>query len=408
MWNNVGDVSMLLTTIERLRELWPEASFEVITAQPDQLAAYVPDAQGLVSGCVAASIAPKQRNSLKKLLRDWLPSETRKYFTVFQKSFKKRVPIQTQENKKLLTAISQADAVVMSGVGVITDTFLEDAWERLELLEEAANRGKPTAIFGQGIGPVEAPYLIKQIKTVLPKIDLICLREQYNSLSLLAQCRVDPSKIIVTGDDAIEMAYLERSDTLGNHIGINIRVSPYSELSSSYSVHSLRSESSLKRELHTALFTVATQHNISLIPVPIALPDRVSIRELLQIPNIEYPAHTPWKIIEEIKHCRVVVTGSYHAAVFALSQGVSAICLAKSSYYVHKFSGLADQFSGGCEILSLDDTQLKEKLQTALENSLQNAQENRPKLLQKAQLQIQASRDAYRKFYDLAEGKRCA
>ena len=48
--------------------------------------------------------------------------------------------------------------------------------------------------------------------------------------------------------------------------------------------------------------------------------------------------------ITTIARCRLVVTGSYHAALFALSMGVPAIGIATSRYYEDKFLGLADQF----------------------------------------------------------------
>jgi colanic acid/amylovoran biosynthesis protein len=152
------------------------------------------------------------------------------------------------------------------------------------------------------------------------------------------------------------------------------------------------------------LFRVAKQHNISLIPIPIGHSDQTAINELLQTPNYNKRFNMPIQVIDEIKRCRVVVTGSYHAAVFALSQGIPAIGLVKSSYYASKFLGLAAQFGSGCEVLFLDDTsRLEDRLETALENLLKNAPENQQKLLEKAQLQIQASRNAYKKFYDLAK-----
>jgi polysaccharide pyruvyl transferase WcaK-like protein len=51
----------------------------------------------------------------------------------------------------------------------------------------------------------------------------------------------------------------------------------------------------------------------------------------------------------------VVVAGSYHAAVFALSQGIPVVALVKSPYYVNKMVGLGDQFGAGCEIVRLDE-----------------------------------------------------
>ena len=48
------------------------------------------------------------------------------------------------------------------------------------------------------------------------------------------------------------------------------------------------------------------------------------------------------------------MTGSYHAAVFGLAQGVPAVCLSKSSYYEAKFGGLQALFPGACFVVPLD------------------------------------------------------
>ena len=47
----------------------------------------------------------------------------------------------------------------------------------------------------------------------------------------------------------------------------------------------------------------------------------------------------------------MIVTGSYHAAVFGLAAGVPAVCITGSRYYDLKFQGLAAQFPGGCHLV---------------------------------------------------------
>ncbi|RKZ83518.1 MAG: hypothetical protein DRR19_19015 [Candidatus Parabeggiatoa sp. nov. 1] len=390
---NVGDISMLQMSMARLRELWPDVSLEMLTGHPDHLAAHVQDVK-----FVGVSIQQFRWFGLRKLLHKWVPTKARKRVVVLEDRFKTYIPSEVKFSNLISSAVNRADAIIFCGAGAITDQSLGVAMKRLEVLEKAIHAGKPTAIFGQGIGPVEQPQLAKRIREVLSKVDLIALREKYNGLPLLTHCGIDSAKIMATGDDAIEMAYSVRANTLGNHIGVNLRVSSGSELSTD--------QSQVMTNISTALSNVARRHNISLIPIPIDHSDHVTISELLQTPNNSQHLNTPLQVIGEIKRCRVVVTGAYHAAVFALSMGISAICLAKSSYYVYKHSGLADQFGNGCEVLFLDDIRLREKLETALENVLENAQENRQKLLQRAQLQIQASREAYRKFYDLVEERK--
>ena len=275
---------------------------------------------------------------MRDRLRNWMPKKTRQNLIALKNDVGTIIPSTIYIDKTLLATLNQVDSLVLTGSGIMTDIFMGSALRRLELLEKAICAKKTTVIFGQGFGPVEHPKLIKQMKAVLPKVDLICLRERLNSLPLLLKCGVEPSKIMITGDDAIEMAYLARANVLGDHIGINLRVSIGSELSFD--------ESPFKRDIRTALHEVANRYNISLIPIPIDNSDHLTIKKLLQISNSIKHLTTPQQVIEEIKQCRVVVTGSYHAAVWALSQGIPAIGLVKSSYYDYKFAGLADQFGG--------------------------------------------------------------
>ena len=53
------------------------------------------------------------------------------------------------------------------------------------------------------------------------------------------------------------------------------------------------------------------------------------------------PIVSPEDVINCIARTRLVLTGSYHAAVFALAMGRPAICVAASGYYRSKFYGLA-------------------------------------------------------------------
>ncbi|MCK5524965.1 MAG: polysaccharide pyruvyl transferase family protein [Thiomargarita sp.] len=392
VFNNIGDVSMQLVVMERLRKLWPDASLHVITREPNHLAKYAPYT-------IPVKISePPQWFGLRNLLRKWISDKKRQNLVTLENNLKIFIPSKIKPNKALLAALKQSDVLVFGGSGAICDDFVGLAVRRLDFLEKAINAGKKTAMFGQGIGPAKHPELIKRMKAVLPKVDIICLREGHNALPLLSSCGVDMAKVVTTGDDAIELAYSKRADTLGENIGVCIRIARYSGLESGFST--------IKEDIYTALQAVANRHKISIVPIPVGPNDHFSIGDLLKKPNSVQQPETPERLFNEVRRCRVSVVGSHHAGVYALSQGIPVICLAKSLHYVYKFSGLAEQFNNiGCEVLSYDDPQLKEKLEIALENALQNAQENRQKLLQSAQTQIQAGINAYHKFYELVENK---
>ena len=55
------------------------------------------------------------------------------------------------------------------------------------------------------------------------------------------------------------------------------------------------------------------------------------------------------------------MTGAYHAAVFALAQGIPVVCLSNSPYYLAKFQGLEDLFGVGCTIVTLSEPDFADK-----------------------------------------------
>ncbi|MHC4692610.1 MAG: polysaccharide pyruvyl transferase family protein, partial [Planctomycetota bacterium] len=120
---------------------------------------------------------------------------------------------------EFLTSLSQADLVAASGGGYITDVFENDAMRFLSVLDIAIQSGKPTALFGHGIGPLRSPRLLTKAKTVLPFVDLIALREKRAGLPILESLGVASDRVTTTGDDAIELAYEARTEKLGTKIG---------------------------------------------------------------------------------------------------------------------------------------------------------------------------------------------
>jgi colanic acid/amylovoran biosynthesis protein len=109
---------------------------------------------------------------------------------------------------------------------------------------------------------------------------------------------------------------------------------------------------------------------------------------------------TPLDLVRQIRRCRVVVTGSYHAGVFALANGIPTIGLARSDYYVDKFLGLADMFRVGCEMVSLDREDAAETVRATLRRMWEDAPAIRPTILASAEAQIAAGHAAYRRIRD--------
>ena len=387
---NMGDAAMLQVTVSRLLELWPGARLRVITRAPATLAALCPQVSPLPAG----------GRSVWFRLRHWKRLAEQNKQKGFE-SFINKLKFKTQYAgllKEFTMAVENSDLFVVSGAGGLTDCFREHAISVLDVMEFARRKHKLVAMFSQGLGPVEDPDLQRRAAEVLPRIPLLCLRESRSGLPFAESLGVDRGRIRATGDDAIEPAHENRREQIGEAIGVNLRVASYSAVQSSQ-------VQTVKRALHTA----REQLGSALLPVPISLPPNTSdpdaIREILDGSGGSDDGgaglDTPLKIIRQIGRCRVVVTGSYHAGVFALSQGIPVIGLANSAYYRDKFLGLANQFSVGCETVFLHDSNLEAILIRRLHAAWESADGIRPRLIEAAQWQIRQSRDAYRELKTL-------
>ena len=402
---NLGDVSMLKTAVQRLEKLYPHGEIKVLTSAPEKLAQFCPQAFPLslsgrtiwylpiIGSFYKLFSLPQQQ---QWWLKEWhfRQKYPRLVASLLQLKLKFR-PRQTQDLQQFLDAIYNANLVVASGGGYINDSFPELASTVLGILAMAQKLGKPTIMLGHGLGPLTIPYLHSQAQQVLPNVSLITLREKRASLPLLESLGVSSQRIVITGDEAIDLAYTARQEGLGWGIGVNLRVAHYADVNQE-----------MISQVRCAVQSVAEAKQARLIPVPISQYDGDSqtIKQLLMgyDDNSDGGAvwQTPEEIIKEVGKCRVVVTGSYHAGVFALSQGIPVIGLAKSPYYQDKFLGLADQFGVGCEVLFLNDSDLLPRLIAAINKAWESAPELREILLKAAQEQISLSRAAYEKILD--------
>jgi colanic acid/amylovoran biosynthesis protein len=249
-------------------------------------------------------------------------------------------------------------------------------------------------MLGQGLGPVSDPELRADLRLNLPQIDFLTLREGREALCTLRSLARIESDQAVTGDEAIELAYGLRHGEIGNCIGINLRVARHSGVE--------RGRIDIVRR---AISSLGGSEAASFMPLPIALHRFSNDNEVLNtllagISTAENGAEsltTPEDVIRQAGRCRIVVTGAYHAAVFALSQGIPAVCLGESSneYYMFKFRGLKDLFPAGVSIVLLDEENPVERLSSAIVHAWDSAPARRPEILRSAKQQMEAGRYAY-------------
>ncbi|MFI7001035.1 polysaccharide pyruvyl transferase family protein [Nocardia sp. NPDC050175] len=417
---NRGDIAMMAVTVERLRARWPRARIGVLTHQPGILQALLPEAEPLCgpdwswgrdgwSGRLsrsagtrlvgpaalrwrAATDGPKDRlRALRSAARRRSagPGITEHVATPEETEFPVEIP----------AAVEQASLVLALGGGYMTDVDRYQAHRTLNLLEHARSRGIPTALVGQGLGPLRDPALMRRAAEVLPDVDFLALREGRRGPELLSRFGVAPERVLVTGDDAVEFGYRLRQAKIGSDIGLCLRVADYSRVSAS-------AQATLGRVVRAS----AEQLDAGVVPLIIseyASEDRLSTLPLLAgAPNAR-PAvgrgGTPHDVARQVAGCRVLVTSAYHLAVFALSQGIPAVGITASEYYDDKFHGLLQMFGTGLRIVHLNDPALDKTLTEAVRESWAEAPVVREALQQKAIEQIEASRAGLERVFRLVE-----
>jgi polysaccharide pyruvyl transferase WcaK-like protein len=116
----------------------------------------------------------------------------------------------------------------------------------------------------------------------------------------------------------------------------------------------------------------------------------------------------PIEVARRVARCRVVVTGAYHLAVFALSQGIPVVALTSTAYYDDKFLGLGAMFGQGLTLVRLDDPCVEQTLATAIDRAWQAAPVVREPLRAQARRQIDAGQAAFDRVAALTQGRATA
>ena len=397
---NAGDSAMTQVAISRLCAMWPEAHVQVLTNHPELLPTYsarvVPLAHtGRVLWSNESWVPGRFARSRVRTIQSWSRALSIQQPGIFRSlrrlRDRRRDPSQGDKIEAFLSVMSHAELFVVAGMGGLTSAFHDYSVMVLNTLTLAQTYKVPTVLFGQGIGPFD-PGLQEQARRALRKVDYITLREGRYGPSLLRKWGVPEDRWSVTGDDAIELAFRNDRESTGSAIGVNLRLAAYSAVTESIAL-----------DLREPLQQVARSLGAPLRAIPISrLPDEADAlqAEILfkGYDFVEYPdspIDPPLGVVDEIKHCRLVVTGSYHAGVFALAQGIPVIGLVATEYYQWKFDGLAHQFGEGCRVLRVGTSTTSRLLQEMISELWNKAPDLRVGLLSAAERQRDAGRDAY-------------
>lgn len=412
---NKGNNALLEVAALRLMKYWSDASFDIITLAPHLTRLYYPWSRPVMPDRLQPFVNGRERFFgwlPEKIL--WLMLELRE--EMFHRQMEKTrfagglqpsaesggeiVHIGSGEGSLgaggeesvLRHAISSYDLVVATGGGYFCDSDKPRLLKVFERLEAAVQQNIPAIMVGQGIGPLGDPSLKERARQVLPKVDLICAREQRFAMPILHELGVPAEKIMMTGDDAIELAYNARISEQGFGIGVSMRISSYTQ------VHVEHVE-----KIRAILHAAAREFNAPLIAVPISSAPHESDISHIQSLMDGYSNRIPgWRkldrprdAIERTGKCRIMLAGTYHGAIFALAQGIPVVGLARSKEYFDKLSSLVDEFGRGCRVLHMDDENFEKNLSSALREMWSTAGQLKPQLLEASERQIRMGYEAY-------------
>ncbi|MGI9038398.1 MAG: polysaccharide pyruvyl transferase family protein [Gemmatimonadota bacterium] len=407
--DNLGDVAMLQACVGRIRTRWPDARVQVVVETPDRLRDAVPGVEPL---------APAHGHRIPMTARSrhrWVVGLERRLQLhapgLAHRAKRRQIAPDAERVARydaFHAALEAADAVVCTGGGFVNDHHPAHAEKTLHTLGIAQALGRPTAMFGAGLGPLTDPAHRALTRPVIRRLDVLGLRERAGNLEELNAWGALPaaaSRVFFTGDDAVELARahatVETSPETPDALGVSLR------LAGEYGRHGMPWLEAVVREFRR-------ERGAPLVGLPVRTAlspenDVEALRTLLgaEAPDLEDAAAigTPAQLLRRVRRCRVVLTGTYHAGVFALSLGKPIVTLSGSVYYDRKFAGLAEQFgSSAVKSFRHGDPDLAAGVRRALDDLWEAAPDRDAALAAAARSQVERGREAYEAFFRLVEG----
>jgi colanic acid/amylovoran biosynthesis protein len=405
---NLGDVAMLQAACHEILRIRPEAQLRVFTTEPERLMRLCPGVEPIAPSGQAAWLAAKCFPLPQRIL----PPRVREYIYEKEKDYKFAKPekalaamqgrrdYQTHHAAKVeswLDAIDWADAIVATGGGYFTDAFGGHLEGILHTLRWAQCKQRPTAFFGQGLGPLTEERLRGMAAKELDAARNVSLREGEHGIELGKSLGCDTSGWKVTGDDAFALLSSDQHNSAtGDALGINLRVTAYA------GVDKINTDA-----LSVSLEATRSELGASWMPLPIDLclknGDAPQTMSLLAEGTVSADFQTPdvpHDLVALVSNCRTVITGSYHAAVFALAHGIPVVALAANAYYDSKFKGLAAFFPEGIRIVSHTRPEFAEVLLEAVRIQWHMPDNKRRALVEQSQTITESVKAAYLDFFE--------
>jgi len=366
VFDNVGDVVMAQVAVARLREALPGADLRLYAASQELL-----DANDLAD---TRAVSDRPWFVWSAAVERWrrrapggallaLPDEHPRRFLRLARLG--RLVSDPAAAAAFLDEVAQADLVVLPGQGAMRDGSDRRTLRYATLALVARAFAVPVVAVGQGIGPLDDPRLADRIGVALRTFHGLGVRDPGPSAETVAGLGIDPARWRVTGDDAIEAvvgrgALPAPDDRIGVSLRNNRAAAVPADLPAAVGRSIGASRPGARVEL-VSMMEKAARGGVS----DSAFLAGVDPGAASAVVGHEARADVA---LDALASCRVVISGTYHAAVFAQSLGIPVICLAATPYYVQKLQGVLAQFGDvGGTLLDPNDPAFERDLAAAID-----------------------------------------
>lgn len=365
---SVGDVAMLSVAVDQLRLAFPSAELLVATASAVRLGQFVAGVkpavlEGGVRGrfgrveyaagrilpeallAFAFTLATRGRVIVRRVVRFGRP-ETPGPVTGPGLDAAPD-PGQGVGGQALDRHIAGVDLLVVYGGGYLADADRDKALMALGAMRRATALGIPYVLTGQGIGPVDDPVLLAAARQELPRASAIGTREQRLSAMTLTACDVPSERICFTGDDALLLLEQGRRPEARELVGLSYRTAVYLGLT----VDNVRT-------VHDSVRAWLADRDPQWLPIVTSTygdEDLAGVRQVVSAHDAQLSATRPdpSDVIDAIRHCSLVVSSTYHAALFAAGAGIPTLAFGGTDYGLAKLHGIREALGPICAVLDV-------------------------------------------------------
>jgi polysaccharide pyruvyl transferase WcaK-like protein len=366
---NLGDTAMLESVVARLREIVPNPTLTVRRRPGMQTNLW--GWNDVQSTTLEVSSTIDNPPSMQRIPFFWRYEE--QWQTTWSNGCQallgrlidaRHLSLQGNDTRVSLDAFCQQfDGLHIVGGGNLTDAFASETWQRCCLIHTFAAQEKPVILTGQQIGPFRNRWTRDAVRRALGRAEFVGLRESTDSLDFCKEANLPLDRYIVMGDDSFGLpaSASEQTDAVlaryrlqpHRFIALNLRMANY-----------VPADERSLRHLSTLASALARRYDMPLLVVPIELgtdSDIVAGQKLRGLCGgrgvqvLDEPQLTSGLVKGVLGKAYAAVGTSYHFCIFALSQGVPAVCTFNGDYYSQKARGLARFWDDERLALPLDE-----------------------------------------------------